>query len=80
MNGGRYGFRLVVTSVLPTDLGRIPMSVDMDFGRMARQAGAPGVFDPNSIEVVDEVSGEPISFARTEDLRLRRSGQNRVGG
>ena len=68
MNGGRYGFSLVVTSVLPTHLGRIPMSVDMDFGRMARQAGAPGVFDPNSIEVVDEVSGEPISFARTEDL------------
>jgi hypothetical protein len=68
MDGGRYGFRLVVTSALPGDLGRIPMSVDIDFGRMARQIEASGVFDPNSIEVVDVVAGEAIAFARTEDF------------
>ena len=68
MEGGRYGFRLVVTSPLPSDLGRIPMSVEIDFGRMAREIEASGAFDPNSIEVVDVVSGEAMAFVRTEDF------------
>ena len=68
MEGGRYGFRLVVTSPLPSDLGRIPMSVEINFGRMAREIEASGVFDPNSIEVVDVVSGEAMAFVRTEDF------------
>ena len=68
MAGDRYGFRLEVTSELPADLGRIPMSVEMDFGRMAQEVEAAGVFDPNSIEVVDLASGEPVAFARTEDF------------
>ncbi len=68
MDGWRYGFRLEVTSSLRRDLGRIPMSVDLDFGGMAREIEAPGVFDPNSIEVVDVASGEPIAYARSEDF------------
>ena len=68
MEGGRYGFRLVVTSPLPSDLGRIPMSVEINFGRMAREIEASGAFDPNSIEVVDVVSGEAMAFVRTEDF------------
>ena len=63
MAGVRYGFRLEVTSTLPADLGRIPMSVEMDFGRLLQDVEAKGVFDPNSIEIVD----------------LWGSGQNRVG-
>lgn len=68
MAGVRYGFRLGVTSALPADLGRIPMSVEIDFGRMVREAEATGRFDPNSIEVVDLTSGKPVAFAKTEDF------------
>ena len=53
MAGVRYGFRLEVTSALPADLGRIPMSVEMDFGRAVQEVEATGVFDPNSIEIED---------------------------
>lgn len=55
-----------MTSALPADLGRIPMSVELDFGRAVQEVEATGVFDPNSIEVVDLVSGKPVAFARTE--------------
>ena len=57
-----------MTSALPADLGRIPMSVEIDFGRMVREAEATGRFDPNSIEVVDLTTGKPVAFARTEDF------------
>ena len=57
-----------MTSALPADLGRIPLSVEMDFGRMVNEVEAAGVFDPNSIEVVDLVSDRPVAFARTEDF------------
>ena len=60
--------RLIITSPLPSDWGRIPFSPVVDFGRLIAQAGARGVLDPNSIIVVNLASGAPVAFARSEDL------------
>ncbi len=57
-----------VTSELPTDLGDIPLSVEVDFGRAVKDAGLSGVFDPNSIAVVNLATGERVPYARTEDF------------
>ncbi|MFH1569401.1 MAG: VCBS repeat-containing protein [Gemmatimonadota bacterium] len=59
---------LTVTSPLPPDLGHIPLSPVVDFGRALRQAGVPGVLDPNSIAVVDRGSGAVVPHHLTEDF------------
>ncbi|MSS72541.1 MAG: VCBS repeat-containing protein [Candidatus Latescibacteria bacterium] len=64
-----------VTSELPTDLGGIPLSVEVDFGRAIRDAGLQGVFDPNSITVVNVVSGRVNPHARTEDFAYADAGR-----
>ena len=61
-------FRLSITSALPADLGHIPFAPEIDFAAIARQAGAAGVLDPNTIEVTDLETGEPVEFARSEDF------------
>ena len=70
-----FRFPLTVTSELPTDLGRIPMSVKIDFGGMIDAAGLPGVLDPNSIEVLNLKTGECIPRARTEDFAYGDEGR-----
>ena len=68
--------RLEVTSDLPGDLGHIPFSPVIDFGALVAEAGAEGVFDPNSIEVVDLQTGQPweaVSLGRSLTLCLSRS-------
>lgn len=57
-----------VMSALPSDLGRIPLSVEVDFGRAIREAGLHGVFDPNSVTVVDGADGAEVPHARAEDF------------
>ena len=64
-----------VTSALPTGLGDIPLSVEVDFGRAVRDAGLQGGFDPNSIEVVDGMSGGVAPHARTEDFAYSDRGR-----
>jgi len=65
---GSICFRLSVTSELPTNLGYIPFSPVIDFAALIEEVGAPGVFDPNSVEVIDAATGERIEHARTEDF------------
>jgi hypothetical protein len=60
--------RLEILSALPEDLGIIPFSPVIDFGELVEMCGASGVFDPNSIEVIDLANGERLEFARSEDL------------
>ena len=72
---GAYRFRLTVTSKLPTDLGYIPMSAEIDFAELIEQARLPGVLDPNSIEVVDVRTGEIIPHARREDFAYSDRGR-----
>ncbi len=43
-----------ITSSLPS--GTIPMDVEVDFAEMVKKAGLPGVFDPNSVEVINLAS------------------------
>lgn len=40
-----------VTSSLPS--GTVPMDVEVDFAAEVKKAGLPGVFDPNSVEVIN---------------------------
>ena len=47
-SGEAYRFPLVVTSELPTDVGRIPMSVRIDFAELIGRQQLQGVLDPNS--------------------------------
>ena len=68
IDGISYAFRLTVTSHLPGDLGHIPFSAEVDFGSMTEHAQLPGVFDPNSIQIVDMATGASIPYARTEDF------------
>ena len=60
--------RLSVVSDLPDGLGYIPFSPVIDFAELIRRAGAPGRFDPNSVEVVDLADGSAVEFARTGDF------------
>jgi len=75
VNSEECSFRLTVTSKLPTNLGYIPMSPVIDFAKLIKQAQLPGVFDPNSIEVVDVSNGEVIPHARTEDFAYSDKGR-----
>lgn len=59
---------LSVTSPLPSHLGHIPFAPVVDLGALAREAGAGGVPDPNSIAVVDLADGRPVAYARSEDF------------
>ena len=69
-NAGRKEIRarLEICAALPEDLGNIPFSPVIDFGGLVEACGASGVFDPNSIEVIDLASGEEVEFARSEDF------------
>lgn len=72
---GTYAFPLTVTSELPRHLGRIPMSVRIDFGATISRDGLPGVPDPNSIELIDLADGETVPLARAEDFAYGDAGR-----
>ena len=50
---------LEVTSELP--FPKVPMDPTIDFTSLIAKAGADGVLDPNTIEVVDVKPGEGVS-------------------
>jgi len=60
--------RLTITSALPSDCGHIPFSPVIDFAGLICEAGAEGVFDPNSVAIIDLATGRPVDFARSEDF------------
>ncbi|MBM3262539.1 MAG: hypothetical protein FJY97_03820 [candidate division Zixibacteria bacterium] len=70
-----YAIPLTITSPLPGDLGHIPVSPAIDFGRLIAEAGLPGRFDPNSIAVIDLTDGRTIPHARAEDFAYADSGR-----
>lgn len=70
-----FAFPFTITSPLPTDLGHIPLSPVIDFGAMISAAGLPGVFDPNSIEVIELADGAVVPHARTEDFTYGDAGR-----
>lgn len=75
MKNTQYRFDLTVTSELPAEVGHIPMSVEIDFAEKIQQADADGVFDPNSILVINAHSGAIVPHARTEDFAYGDKGR-----
>ena len=61
----RYAVPFTITSDLPADLGRIPISADIDFAELVQQAEGQGRLDPMSIELIDRADGTII--AETKD-------------
>ena len=70
-----FCFRFTVTSELPKDLGNVPILATIDFGEKVREAGAEGVFDPNSIVVIGVASGEVVPHLRAEDFAYGDTGR-----
>ncbi len=68
-------FSLHITSSLPADLGLIPFAPEIDFAALIAGAGATGVLDPNSIEIRQCDSGQPVEYALGEDLFYGERGQ-----
>jgi hypothetical protein len=50
-----------INSPLPD--GPTPMDVEIDFAAKVRDASLPGVFDPNSVEVLNAATGERVPHA-----------------
>jgi len=71
--GARYSLPLTVTSELP--MPNVPMEPEIDFARAIADAGLPGVLDPNSIEVVDLATGEPVPHSLGEGFRYGDRGR-----
>ena len=65
--------RLSITSELPCP--RVPMDPAIDFGKLIRDAGLPGVLDPNSIAVTEGRTGQPVPHAATTDFGYGDSGR-----
>ncbi|MBN2292475.1 MAG: VCBS repeat-containing protein [Pirellulales bacterium] len=57
---------LTVTSKLPCP--KIPMDPIIDFTSLIRQANMRGVLDPNSIEVIDVITGKAVRHALGPDF------------
>ena len=68
-----YSLRLKVTSDLP--FPRVPMDPVIDFGRLIKEAGLPGVLDPGSVIVVDVKTGESVPHALHEDFAYGDKGR-----
>ena len=66
---------LTVESALPTHLGHIPFSPVLDFGALIKQAGASGVLDVNSIEVINLATNTNIEYGRSEDFAYGDKGR-----
>ena len=62
-----------ITSPLP--FGQIPIDPWIDFASLAADAEAGGVLDPNSIRVVDAVSGSPVPHALSRDFHHGQQGR-----
>jgi hypothetical protein len=70
-----YQVELVVTSELPP--GRVPMDPMIDFTEIAAKAKLPGVLDPNSIEVIDTATQQPVPCSLDEEFNYGDRGRVR---
>ena len=64
---------LTVTSDLPS--GNVPFDPTIDFAKIIADAKLPGVLDPNSIEIINKVTGEAVPFGRSEDFAYGDKGR-----
>ena len=68
-----HSIELRVTSQLPS--ANVPMDPVVDFGRIIRQRGLPGVLDPNSIDIVNLTTGKVVPHARRDDFAYGDKGR-----
>lgn len=59
---------LHIKGPLPGDLGAIPLSPVIDFAEWVRRVGAEGVFDPNSLELINAATGQVVEYGRGEEF------------
>ncbi len=71
----RFALPLMITSTLPSDIGHIPISLEIDFAELIDSHDLGGVFDPNSIVVVNLIANSDVPFSRTEDFTYSDSGR-----
>jgi hypothetical protein len=69
----RCRIRVKVTS--PLTFRNTPLDPTIDFAAAIREAGAAGVLDPNSIQVVSVSDARPVVHARTEDFAHGEKGR-----
>lgn len=60
--------RVRLTITTPLSFSNTPLDPTIDFPEFIRAAGASGVLDPNSIEVINLATGKSVPFARHEDF------------
>jgi hypothetical protein len=65
--------RLTIAS--PLEFHNVPMDPTIDFAALIRDAGLPGVLDPNSIRVVDAADGNTVEHATTDDFAYGDKGR-----
>jgi hypothetical protein len=71
--GSAYCLELSVTSDIPP--GRVAMEPRIDFGKAIREHRGSGMLDPNSIEVANSKTGQPVPFALSDDFYYGDSGR-----
>ena len=64
---------LRITSSLP--FAQIPVDPWIDFASLATEAGVKGVLDPNSIQVLDAVSDNPVPHALSRHFHHGQQGR-----
>ena len=69
---------VTIVSTLPAAL--VPMDVEVDFAAVARKAGLPGVFDPNTVEVDESHDGRATASCAQSACGVWRSCACAVAG
>lgn len=67
--------RVRLTVETPLSHLNTPLDPAIDFRELIRQSGVPGVLDPNSIEVRNTATGEPVPHALSEDFAYSDKGR-----
>jgi len=70
---GIVAVRFTVTT--PLDMPRVPMDPELDLDRLAAEAGVAGVPDPNSVEVIDCISGSAVPRGLSESFAYGSTGR-----
>jgi len=66
---------VVLEVTTPLKYPNTPMSPRIEFDRLIKQAGAPGVLDPNSIRLFNLATGNQVLHGRSEDFAYGDAGR-----
>ncbi len=72
---GPRTLRVRLTVTTPLSLPNTPLAPTLDFPDLIRQAKAPGVLDPNSIEVRNTATGQTVAHNISEDFAYSDQGR-----